>query len=79
MDQQIQKMKKFSPTILKGKTRKEIIELLGDKYYLRSDEEVLVYIINKTWFSKGKYFFIEFDKSGKTDTFYTMSNYDFKK
>ena len=58
-------MKKFSLTNLsnlKGKTRKEIIDFLGDDYHPESNEEVLAYIMGKTWFSKGRTLFIEFDK-----------------
>ncbi|WP_304343959.1 hypothetical protein [Chryseobacterium koreense] len=75
-------MKKFSLTNhsnLKGKTRKEIIDFLGDDYHPESNECTLVYIIKKTWFSKGRALFIEFDKTEIADTFFTLNNYDFKK
>lgn len=65
--------------ILRGKTREEIIELLGDDYHPESDEMILIYIINKTWFSSREVLIIEFNKTGIADTFFKVNNYDFKK
>lgn len=60
---------------LKGNTRKNIISSLGQGFHPESDENVLIYTINKSWFSpKGDTLYIEFDKDGKADTIYTKKN-----
>lgn len=66
-------------TVLKGKTREEIIAYLEDNYHPESNECILVYIVNKTCFNKGQALFIEFDITGIADTIFTLNNYDFKK
>ena len=62
-----------------GKTRQEIIEVLGENYHPESNDNALIYIIGRTWLSKGKALFIEFNDQGIADTIYTLKNYDFKK
>lgn len=65
---------------IKGKTREEIIDYLGDNYHPELDDETLVYIISKNWLNrKEDALYIEFNKSGKADTIFTYKNYDFKK
>lgn len=53
---------------LRGKTREEIIGLLGNNFHTDSTESILVYIINKTWLNpKGNVLYIEFNEKGKAD------------
>lgn len=64
---------------LKGKSRIEIIELLGKKFHPESNEDdILVYIVDKTCLNrKGMALYIEFNKEGKADTIYKQYNYEF--
>jgi|GEM_PF-3040189 len=64
---------------VKGKNKEEIISILGQDYLPQFREDVLVYIINRTWINpKGNILYIEFNKDGAADTIYTQKNNDFK-
>ena len=46
----MKKLKSVDILKFKGKTRKEIIELLGNDFHPESTgENILVYVVNKTW------------------------------
>ncbi|GEM_PF-6395595 len=54
---------------LKGSTREEIINNLGDDFLSESDDNCLLYCINKTWLKpKGELLYIGFNDDNKVDT-----------
>ncbi|QES93949.1 hypothetical protein F0358_15105 [Empedobacter brevis] len=58
---------------LRGKTRKEIIEILGRNFHKDSTNETLIFTINRSLLNwKGTAFVIEFNSDGIADTFYSL-------
>lgn len=49
---------------LKGKTRQQVLELLGSNYISEYGGYIWVYEIDKTWFRRQKVLIIEFDDDG---------------
>lgn len=63
-----------------GKTKQEIISILGEGFHPDSNDDVLIYVVRSGWFGiKKKILHIEFNHFGITDTVYILNNYDFKK
>jgi len=62
------------PKKLKGKTRDEIISLIGHNYNT-DNQELLVYPIKQPWYTRrGKQLMIDFDENGKADTIITIKS-----
>lgn len=49
---------------IKGKTREQVVNLLGDNYISEFGGDMWVYTINATWFRRKKVLMIEFDHEG---------------
>ncbi len=64
---------------LKGNTRKEVIDMLGENYHPKSDKDILIYLVYKTWLNhRGRVLCIEFNKEGRADTIFLIKNHVFK-
>jgi|LSQX01.1.fsa_nt_gb hypothetical protein len=61
---------------LPGMTRNEVLSLYGRSYLPDSCENILVYIINKTWYNrKGAALYIRFNKQDIVDKILLQKNY----
>lgn len=49
---------------IQGKTREQVVSLMGDNYISEYGGDVWAYVIDKTWWKKERVLIIEFDYKG---------------